>query len=32
MEIYTSIFIVSAALWTVLIGYLIYTDAKIRRL
>jgi hypothetical protein len=32
METYTSIFIVSTALWTVLIGYLIHIDSKVRRL
>lgn len=32
MEEHMSIFIVSTAMWTVLIIYLIYIDSKIRRL
>jgi hypothetical protein len=32
METYTSIFIVATILWTILILYLIYVDARIRRL
>jgi hypothetical protein len=32
MDTYTSIFIVSTVLWTVLIAYLIRIDSKIRRL
>lgn len=32
METYTSIFIVSTILWTVLIAYLIHVDSKVRRL
>lgn len=32
METYTSIFIVSTVIWTVLVAYLIYIDSKVRRL
>jgi hypothetical protein len=32
MESYTSIFIVATILWTVLILYLLYLDARVRKL
>ncbi len=32
METYTSVFIVSTVMWTLLIVYLIYLDSKVRRI